>query len=128
MTADRIIKEKCRVATNPRSDLPQDAAALIYQIIFDVIEQKGGSCGSTLFDIKAMDDAIRILNRAATKLASGSTAIWRIVDEARHHLEVQLERQLSTLTSEKSATSALEDNSLPCTSQADRSGPEATYM
>ena len=39
----------------------------------------------------AIEDAIRLLNTKATELACGSTAIWRLVDHARRHLEKQLE-------------------------------------
>ena len=39
----------------------------------------------------AIEDAIRLLNTKATELATGSTAIWRLVDHARRHLEKQLD-------------------------------------
>ena len=47
--------------------------------------------GSDTHHLYAIEDAIWLLNTKATQLASGSTAIWRIVDHARRHLERQME-------------------------------------
>jgi hypothetical protein len=35
--------------------------------------------------IVSIDDAIRLLNEAATQVAGGSMAVWKIVDHARGH-------------------------------------------
>lgn len=42
-------------------------------------------------DLQSIEDAIRLLNKAATNVASGSTSVWRLVDHARRHLEKQID-------------------------------------
>jgi hypothetical protein len=44
-----------------------------------------------IVDIAAIDDAIRLLNEAATRVAGGSMTVWKFVDHARRYLEEQIE-------------------------------------
>ncbi len=39
----------------------------------------------------AINDAIQLLNEAATRVAGGSMAVWKVVDHARRYLEKQIE-------------------------------------
>jgi hypothetical protein len=48
-----------------------------------------------LSDLRALDDALRILRAVKKELAPGSTTIWRIVDHACEHLEEQLNLEIS---------------------------------
>jgi hypothetical protein len=47
--------------------------------------------------IQSLDEAIRIISAARTagKLASGSSAIWRIADHAENHLDKQIKDLLA---------------------------------
>jgi len=46
---------------------------------------------SSMDDMRALDDAIRMLVLARQRLAHGADTVWRLVDDARRYLELQLE-------------------------------------
>jgi len=68
----------------------------------------------TLPELRALDQAIRILNAARQDLAPGPRAFWRIVDHASSYLEKQLDDFLRlepamppTFTADPSRTASL---------------------
>lgn len=45
--------------------------------------------------MEALNEAIRILNKARREASTGSVTIWRMIDHASNHLDLQLAEMLA---------------------------------
>jgi hypothetical protein len=55
--------------------------------LVNAVEPKSAT---SIVDLQALDDAVRILTTARRQLARGSVNIWQILDHACKHLESQI--------------------------------------
>ena len=49
----------------------------------------------TLVELESLQEACRILRKAAQQVASGTITVWKLLDRAQHHLDTQMRDALA---------------------------------